>query len=204
MKMFVRAKKDGPWREATLGDTEAEAITNDQLSQPGTRRKRRKIVKVIVVRRATPGGTDQGIERDVPVDIPRFRFANSDQFEKPWHLALWAPHDPDGPTVVINVDSPVLQEIVQYHQAQYPDVYVEEVGETVRQVFGEVATCKIAHSQKLAKLVTEEELDRDYRSEAALTVGLMGLLAEESLISQRLGKLGKKKGSAVLLAATSE
>jgi hypothetical protein len=91
------------------------------------------------------------------------------------------------------VDSPILQEIVEYHQAQYPDVYAEEVAKTVRQVFGEVAACKIAHSQKLTRKVTEEELDLSYRSEPALTVALMGLLAEESVISQRLGRLGKKK-----------
>jgi hypothetical protein len=205
MKVLVQAKNSGQGQEATPTDTDVETImTNDQPSQPALRRKRSKIVKVIVVRRAVPGGAGQGIERDVPVDIPRYRFASSDEFEKPWHIAMWAPHDPDGPTVVINVDSPVLQEIVQYHQAQYPEVYAEEVAETVRHVFGEIAACKIAHSQKLAKQVTEEELDRDYRSEAALTVGLMGLLAEESVISQRLGKLGKKKGSAVLLTAASE
>ena len=204
MKVLVEAKKGDRGQEATPSDTDVEAIMNDQPSQPGPRRKRSKIVKVIVVRRAVPGGAGQGIERDVPVDIPRYRFATSDEFEKPWHIAMWAPHDPDGPTVVINVDSPVLQEIVQHHHAQYPEVYAEEVAETVRHVFGEIAACKIAHSQKLAKQVTEEELDRDYRSEAALTVGLMGLLAEESLISQRLGKLGKKKGSAVLLTAASE
>jgi hypothetical protein len=45
----------------------------------------------------------------------------------------------------------------------------------------------------LVKKVPEEELDRDYRSEAALTVALMGLMAEESLIAQHLGKLGRKK-----------
>lgn len=83
-------------------------------------------------------------------------------------------------------------------------MYAEEVSSTVRQVFGEVAACKIAHSQKLAKRVTEEELDRDYRSEPALTVGLMGLLAEESVIAQRLGKLGKKKASAVLASVATE
>jgi hypothetical protein len=204
MKVLVQAKKKDGGHEATPTDIDVEIIAVvDEPASPSPRRKRRKIIKVIV-QRAIPGGSGQGIERDVPVDIPQFRFASAEEFEKPWHIAMWAPHDPDGPTVVINVDSPVLQEIVQYHQAQYPDVYAEEVAETVRQVFGEVAACKIAHSQKLAKQVTEEELDRDYRSEAALTIGLMGLLAEESVISQRLGKLGKKKGSAVLLAATSE
>jgi hypothetical protein len=34
------------------------------------------------------------------------------------------------------------------------------------------------------------------RNEAALTISLMGLLAEESLIAQRLGKLGRKKSAA--------
>jgi hypothetical protein len=42
----------------------------------------------------------------------------------------------------------------------------------------------------------EEDLDAHYRSEEALTVALMGLLAEESLIAQRLGKLGRKKSAA--------
>lgn len=203
-KVLVQTRNNARGQNATVDSAEVEttALVEAQ-SQPGVRRKRRKIIKVIE-KRAALGGTGQGVERDVPVDVPRFRFANSDEFEKPFHLAMWAPNDPDGPTVVINVDSPVLREIVEYHQAQYPDVYAEEVEETVRQVFGEVGACKIAHSQKLAKQVTEEELDRDYRSEAALTVGLMGLLAEESVISQRLGRLGKKKGSAVLAAAAPE
>ena len=38
------------------------------------------------------------------------------------------------------------------------------------------------------KNVPEQELDRDYRSEQALTVPLMGMMAEE-----RLGKLGRKR-----------
>jgi len=204
MRVLVQGKKNVRGQDATVSDAEVETTetTVTDQPQPGPRHKHRKAIKVIQ-KRAIPGGPGQGIERDVPVDVPTFRFANSDEFVKPWHLACWAPHDPDGPTVVINVDAPVLQEIVQYHQAQYPDVYAEEVAETVRHVFGEVAACKIAHSQKLAKQVTEEELDRDYRSEAALTVGLMGLLAEETVISQRLGRLGKKKGSAVLLAAAA-
>jgi hypothetical protein len=165
MKVLVQSKKNGRTLDATASEAEIE-VTNETPSQGDrARRKRSKIVKIIG-RRATPGGSGQAVERDAPVDVPRFRFASSDEFEKPFHLAMWAPHDPDGPTVVVNSDSPVLQEIVEYHQAQYPDVYAEEVAKTVRNVFGKVAACKIAHSQKLAKQVTEEELDRDYRSEA--------------------------------------
>ena len=69
----------------------------------------------------------------------------------------------------------------------------EEVQKVVQQVFGEVAVSKIAHSRKLIKGISEEEIDKTYRSEQALTLGLMGLMAEESLIAQRLTKLGRKK-----------
>jgi hypothetical protein len=96
----------------------------------------------------------------------------------------------------MNRDSPILLEAIKYHQAQYPDVYTQEVEDIVRSTYGEVAVCKIAHSQKLAKDVNEHDLDEIYRSEAALTIALMGLLAEESLIAQRLGKLGRKKTAA--------
>jgi hypothetical protein len=85
---------------------------------------------------------------------------------------------------------------VRYHQEQYAEVYAEEISRTVYAVFGEVAACKIAHSQKLTKDLPEEELDWEYRNEAALTFGLMGLIAEESLIAQRLGKFGRKKAAA--------
>jgi hypothetical protein len=71
-----------------------------------------------------------------------------------------------------------------------------EVKKIVKDIYGEVAGCKIAHSQKLIAHVAEEDLDLNYRNEAALTVSLMGLLAEESLIGQRLGKLGRKKNAA--------
>jgi hypothetical protein len=128
--------------------------------------------------------------------VPKFRFVGRDEFDHPWHLALWLPNDPDGPTVLINEDSPILSEAIRHHQEQYPDVYAEEVAKIVRDTYGEVAVCKIAHSQKLASQVPEEDLDQIYRSEAALTISLMGLLAEESLIGQRLGKLGRKKAVA--------
>ncbi len=182
--------------EASGRANENSAAEDDVMSEPKPddgyrRRKRSKTVKV--VRRAIVGQGEEGVEREVPVDIPRFRAAQSDAFTHPWHIALWAPNDTDGPTVLINIDSSILREVVEYHQAQYPDVYAEEVAKTVYQVFGEVAACKIAHSQKLAKNISEEELDRAYRNEEALTIALMGLMAEESVIAQRLGKLGRKK-----------
>jgi hypothetical protein len=96
----------------------------------------------------------------------------------------------------MNQDVPILLEAVKHHQQQYPDVFADEVAKTVKDTYGEVAICKIAHSQKLISHVAEDQLDLTYRNEAALTISLMGFLAEESLIAQRLGKLGRKKTAA--------
>jgi hypothetical protein len=195
MKVLVKAKKAE--KAAQLGseaDAEQEIIDmpigEKEPRQP--RRRRRKIVKVIR-RRMLPNGADGMVERDAPVDVPIYKLGHADMFERPWHMAMWVPNDPEGPTVYVNVDAPILQEVVEYHQAQYHEHHAEEIAKEIREVFGEIAVCKIAHSQKLANTVAQEELDRDYRSEQALTVALMGLLAEESVIAQRLGRFGKKK-----------
>jgi hypothetical protein len=195
IKVLVPARDGETGSQPGTKTDEDIDIVNELKPEHGRERRRRKRSKTVKIVRAkaNSGGNGNVVERETPVAVPLFRLAKADDFEKPWHMALWAPSDPAGPTVLVNVDSPILQEIVEYHRAQYPDIYAEEVGKTIYQVFGEVAACKVAHSQKLAKKVTEQELDRDYRSEQALTVALMGLMAEESLIAQRLGKLGRKR-----------
>lgn len=196
---FVKAKA----REEALpaspipGSIEAQVPSHLEMEREGhgvsRAASKKRIDKTIQRRKATEHPGDiKGVMGEAPVDVPRFRYAKADAFERPYHMALWAPNDPEGPCVLVNVESHILQEVVRYHQEHYPDVHAEEVGDTVRRVFGEVAACKIAHTQKLATLMPEEELDRDYRSEAALTTALMGLLAEETVIHQRLAlKLGK-------------
>jgi hypothetical protein len=191
MKVLVAARKqESEKKPATEGTEDVDTLPTGER-----RRRKRKAVKVLR-RQVTPGGPGEGVERETAVDVPHYRFARAEDFEKPWHIAAWTPTHPEGPSVLVNVDSPVIEEAVKYHLDQYPDVFAEEVTKIVRQVFGEVAACKIAHSQKLKKNITEEELDRDYRSEEALTIALMGLIAEESLISQRLGRLGRKRTTA--------
>jgi hypothetical protein len=178
----------------TADRPDIEAIEQPQVTRNKTRRKHRKTLKVLLPK-TSPSGGPASVEREIPVDVPRFRYGPKDNFEEEWHLATWVPNDPMGPTIELNQDSHILQEIIKYHQEQYAEIYSEEVAETVKQIFGEVAACKIAHSQKLTKLVAEETLDAEYRNERALTISLMGLLAEESLIAQRLGKFGRKKAA---------
>ena len=197
VKQIVQAKQADP-NNRPIGVTDEKVQADDKNSTEIRRaRKRRRPRAVQVIRfRTTDGATGEGVEREIAVDVPKFRFVGKDEFDHPWHLALWAPNDPDGPTVLINEDSPFLLEAIRYHQEQYPEVYASEVVKIVRSTYGEVAVCKVAHSQKLVSQIPEEELDATYRSEAALTVSLMGLIAEESLIGQRLGKLGRKKTAA--------
>jgi hypothetical protein len=184
--------------DSTAANEQAQVVERTPNPNPHpnpVHRKRKRRVHVIHLR-ALAGGNGQGVEREVAVDVPRFTYVGKDEFENPWHVASWVPTDPQGPMVLMNRDSPILLEAIKYHQAHYPDVYAQEVEDIVRTTYGEVAVCKIAHSQKLAKYVNEQDLDETYRSDAALTIALMGLLAEESLISQRLGKLGRKKTAA--------
>jgi hypothetical protein len=184
--------------DATATDEQAQAKDRPEGRNPQpspsnhTRRRRVHMIRL----RSLPDGNGEGEERKVAVDVPRFRYVGKDDFEKPWHLASWVPADPQGPTVIMNRDCPILLEAIKYHQEQYPDVYVEEVAKIVRDTYGEVAVCKVAHSQKLGKHVNEQELDETYRSDAALTIALMGLLAEESLIAQRLSRLGRRRAAA--------
>jgi hypothetical protein len=173
----------------------AEVFEEIDPVRPRSREKRRKSLKVLLPK-ANPGSARGGVEREVPVDVPRYVFSHKDNFQEDWHLAAWVPNDPEGPTVELNTDSPILDEAIKYHQEQYAEIYAEDVAKTIRQVFGEVAVSKIAHSQKLIRNVAEEVLDSEYRNEKALTIALMGLLAEESLIAQRLGKFGRKKDKA--------
>jgi hypothetical protein len=49
----------------------------------------------------------------------------------------------------MNKDAPILMEAVKHHQQQYPDVFAADVEKIVQDTYGEVAVCKIAHSQKL-------------------------------------------------------
>lgn len=190
MKMLVQLSEASDKTHALTPEKIESFFKKDKNSEgegAGQEKARRQKKSIAVA------GTDgKATEQEVPVDVPRYEFAQADDFEEPWHLAMWVPTHTEGPTVFVNVDSPILQESVEYHLKQYLDVYAEEVAETVRRVFGELAACKIAHSQMLKKHIPEQDIDRDYRSEKALTISLMGLLAEESVIAHRLKRLGQR------------
>lgn len=181
----------------TLVEPTDEEIDVDVIGQgdskPKKKRRRKRVIKVTrrVGKEAAEGLAGELL--DSAVDVPRFRYRPGENFNKSWHLAMWAPNEPSGPEVHINLDSPILREMILYHQERFPPVHAGAVEETVKHVIGEIAACKIAHSAKLVSEVSEQDLDDEYRSEQALTIALMGLLAEETLIAQRLRGLGKAR-----------
>lgn len=160
----------------------------------GVRRTKKKTIERVQFIGEDGTGANQ-VMREVPVDVPHFRYGPKEDFENEIHIAAWMPNDSDGPTVLLNREAPVLLEAIRYHQEQYPDIYSEEIAQTVMSAYGEIAAAKIAHSQKLVSHISKQDLDNEYRTEKALTVGLMGLLAEEAVITQRLGRFGRKKAA---------
>jgi hypothetical protein len=183
-------------REGQAGSETVNLNLLESTGEPlGVKRPKRKKTVEQVRFIGIDGSGANTAEREVPVDVPHFRYASKDEFENELHLAAWVPHDPRGPTVILNQEAPVLLESIKHHQDQYPDIHAEEIAKTVMDAYGEIAASKIAHSQKLTMKISEQELDATYRSEPALTIALMGLLAEEAVISQRLGRFGRKKAA---------
>lgn len=110
-------------------------------------------------------------------------------------IAAWAPNHPDHPegAVLINIEHPVMEEEVAHWQAQYGDHLADQVAEEVIATYGEIAVAKVAHSEHLKSVLPSSTVERELRSEAALTMALLGLIGEEAVIAPRIGgKFGRR------------
>jgi hypothetical protein len=111
-------------------------------------------------------------------------------------LASWQPHDPEHPegVVLINVQHPVLRAQIEYYQMQFAEAHADAIRDEVIRAYGEVAVAKIAHSEHLRGLVNSDIIDNEMRSDAALTMALLGLVAEEAYLSPKLGgRFGRRR-----------
>jgi len=130
--------------------------------------------------------------------IPRYKTVGRDQVG-PGMMAAWMPNDPDYPegVVLINTDHAVLEAQILYWQSQYADHHADSIRQDVVGAYGEIAVAKVAHSEFLRNLLPSDTIDNELRSEAALTMALLGLMAEEAVISTRVGgKYGKRRAIA--------
>ena len=96
--------------------------------------------------------------------------------------------------VLIYGEHPVLRHIVETYQSQYPPHVADDVRKIIEDVYGQVAVAKVAHSEEMRGLVDRAVIEESMRSPQALTMALLGLMAEDALIRQRLAKeLGKRR-----------
>ena len=112
-------------------------------------------------------------------------------------LARWNPKDPEYPNgvIFINQDHPVLVDVVAEWQGEYADQWAEDIRQDVLKVYGEIAVSKVAHSQQMLEVMTEEQVEAQLRSDGALTMALLGLMAEHHVIGTRIGGKYRKQKS---------
>jgi hypothetical protein len=85
-------------------------------------------------------------------------------------------------------------ELKKHWRDQFPPHLGEEVDGIIEEVYGEAMIARIAHSEQLVhdpkwgKHRVEE-----LRSQNALTVAMLGLVAEDQAIATRMGRLGVKR-----------
>jgi hypothetical protein len=127
---------------------------------------------------------------------PDFRPVNAaDMGEDARWIAAWDRPNATYPNgcVLLNVDHPVIEEIVSNWQEKYPH-HQEEAEGFVVSILGELLAAKVAHSEWMTGAgVTRSEVDEGLRSPSALTMAMLGLVAEDAFIATHVGgNLGKR------------
>jgi len=131
-------------------------------------------------------------------DIPDYRWESAEEFEE-GIMATWSPLDPQCPAgvVLLNQDHPVVIAELDAFKDDYGPVHAEDVERIVKAVYGEVAVSKVAHSEHLKALIPSDVVEERLRSDYALTMSLLGLVAEENLVADRLQRsLGRGSSKA--------
>ena len=141
-----------------------------------------------------PGDT-RAEKKMVAGGVPSYKLVKGSDLENGM-IAAWSPNEPGYPegAVLINVELAVLRAQVEHFQAQYADHLAEEIEADVLGAYGEIAVSKVAHSEHLRHLVASSVIEEEFRSTAALTMSLLGLIAEEAVVAPRLGGRYKKRG----------
>lgn len=145
-----------------------------------------------------PGSGDHPAERrKVLGGLPDYDHVGKDEFDEPWILASWETPNPGNENrgrVLINRDHPVIKK----HIAETQRTFVgddEEIAIEVLNVYGELGVAHVAHSEQMkGTLMSEREVSENLRSDAALTMALLGMWQVDTILLPRLaGKMAKRK-----------
>ncbi len=131
--------------------------------------------------------------------IPRFEWVDGAQFDD-GVFATWEPSSKEYPrgVVFLNQGHPVIEAESKFFAEQYPNTWYEDVVDAVHDCYGESAVAAVAHSEHLKTIVSSDIVDNQMRDPYALTMSLLGLIAEEAMIAERIRELAitKKKKAA--------
>jgi hypothetical protein len=194
------------WRIPKLRAKESGSLSFDP-TQPGATPRRRLVAAASDSSSGTRGGRGGASQvgsrpgaipaerSSVAGGLPSFRRVTSQDVGDDV-LASWQPHDPEHPegVVLINVQHPVLRAQIEHYQMQFAEAHADAIRDEVIRAYGEAAVAKIAHSEQLRGLVNSDIIDNEMRSDAALTMALLGLVAEEAYLSPKLGgRFGRRR-----------
>jgi hypothetical protein len=144
------------------------------------------------------GAGDEADQTHIVGGVPFYRAVGAADVPDGF-IAAWQPRDPQYPegVVLINVEHQVLRSVIEYWQSKYADHHADSIEADVIAVYGQIAVSKVAHSEHLKGILPADVIEKDLRSDAALTMSLLGLMAEDHLISTRIGGKYNKKRSSV-------
>ncbi len=113
------------------------------------------------------------------------------------YAAVWTPPSTVRPSGLVQIarDFPALLEVRKWWCDQYPDHLAPKIIEVIERTYGQVLVARIAHSELLVRDASwgYAAVQAELRSPAALTASVLGLLAEDAVISSALAGLGVRR-----------
>jgi hypothetical protein len=195
----ARASEDG---DTTTRPTSVGTAPRTPIDSPTLRRKGKR--RVVVSRHGRGGQTTIGQigtgettakSTHVSLGIPTYEWVTEEDINDPGMIAAWQKPNkiyPNG-CVQIAKDHLVIRNQVEFWQSNYPRAVAKQIEDIVMDAYSDVAVAKVAHLHALAGTVLSDE-QRDVMLEnPALSTSMLGLIAEDALISPRLGGLGTKR-----------
>lgn len=148
----------------------------------------------------TGEGPEPAVTTSVAGGLPYAVWKPAEEFEgSEWAIATWVPHHQDFPggVVWLNREHPVVLRVVEHWVDQYPAAVADRVEEAVHEVFGELAIARVAHSAEMKRLMPDLDVEKELRSDGALTLGLLGMVDVWALLSDRLpSRVGRRSAAA--------
>ncbi len=117
--------------------------------------------------------------------------------ESAMFAAVWSPPSASHPGGLVQLarDFPSFVEVRKFWRDQYPDHLGEQIDAVIEAVYGEGMVARIAHSEAFVSQSSwgRTRVELELRSPSALTMAVLGLVNEDSLISSRLAGLGVRR-----------